>query len=239
MTNDHRASLAARAALGLALLLAGFKAQRSASPPLVSPNASLALSAPMLGAGGRLPRELADTPLGLGMTLTEAKLRLPGLRPDPDLAFAAAPTYFVCDEILLTHNLLLSRAPRTSAFQAAVKTAGLKALEIYVVGREVAAVRGLYDEASGRRTPYASFIARAARRYGRSARSEALRYSDGTEVRYTLWRTRDTAVIAGETAASGNRVLARYIYLIDGPLLADSFEKLRRANNAVSAPVTF
>jgi hypothetical protein len=239
MTTDQKAAYAVRAGLGLALLLAGYQAERAAAPPAAPPPPALTLSAAPANVSASLPRELGDAPLGLGMTLTEARIRLPELRPDPTLAFAAPPTYYVCDEILLTHNLLLSRAPSAAAYEAPARAGGLKALEVYVIGREIAAVRALYDEREAGKVPYAAFIARAARRYGRAARAEALRYSDGTQVRYALWRSRDTAIVAGETAEAGGRVLARYVYLIDGPLLADSFERLRRANTAAGAPVTF
>lgn len=189
----------------------------------------------------RLPRDFPDFSLGLGLTLAEARTRLPDLRPAESIAFSAAPAYDICDEIGRTQEYLLmtQQAVPAEAFQAHPRAAGLKTLTLYVLNGSVSAVRGLYDESVSRTVPYLDFVGGAASRYGRPMRAESIRFSDGTRVAYALWQDGRTAILLGETRASGGAILSRYVYFIDDGLLAQSYEAARRRGRNYFDKVTF
>ena len=188
-----------------------------------APRLRLSLTASAADSDGPLPRELEGGAVGLGMTVGETRIRMPGLTPDRSIDFAASPRYFVCDEITATRNYILSRPRDAAALHARPRDGGLGSLEFYALDGTIAASRGLYADQFIRSVPYEDFVARALEKYGRSVRSESLAYSDGTIVRYTLWQNQETTILIGETAVPTEAFVSRYIYFIDGGLLRDSY----------------
>jgi hypothetical protein len=186
-----------------------------------------------------LPRELDGTPLGLGMTLDETLIRLPDLTPDRSLDLAAMPTYYVCDELTVTHNFILSRQRNAVALHARPSRGGLGSLELYALDGAITALRGLYDENDIRNVPYSKFVARALQRYGNASRSESLGYSDGTIVRYTIWQNLETTILIGETIPPKEAPVTRYIYVIDNNLLRESYRAAAGSSPMLSEPTSF
>lgn len=222
-----RARTAARAAALalLALVLAGCRGDETARDADSADRkaAAAAMEAAKAGTPKRLPREFLGVPLGI--SVSEARIRMPDLKPDFFLAFAAAPTYYICDEIGYTHNFILAQGPaRSQAYRVGPGRAGLESLEVYVFNNEVTAVRGVYLDAVSRARPFAEFVSEALEMFGKSTRAEAVQYSDGAKVRYVLWRDQDTAILIGETDAPEGPFRSRYVYLIDARLLNASME---------------
>lgn len=187
----------------------------------------------------RLPRELGEPALGLGLTTAEAKIRLPDLHPAESIVFAAPPTYAVCEEIGRTHDYLLAQSGQAEAFQSRPRLGGLSSLTLFVINNMVLAARGLYDE-TAKRVSYAEFIRRAAAHYGPPARAEALSLSDGTRVMYTVWQDSRTMIVLGETDAPAPSVVrSRYVYFIDGGLLTQSFAAARGHGRNLLDRLTF
>jgi len=183
----------------------------------------LGLTAPRSEGDPPLPRELAETPLGLGMTLAETVTRLPELRPDAEPEFAAPPPYYVCDEILAAREFIRLQPGKAVTLRARPAGGDLGAVELYAFDGAISALRGLYSQDDVKSVPYRDFVARALTRYGSATRSESLSYSDGTIVRYTLWQTPKTTILVGETDVPDEAPVSRYIYVIDGDLLRASF----------------
>jgi hypothetical protein len=202
-----------------------------------APTLSLTLTAD--NAGETLPRELEEEPLGLGMTLEEATLRIPALTRDRTLGFAAPPTYFVSAEISATHLYVLSRPRNAVTLHARPAGGALGSVELYGRDGAIAALRGLYAQSEIRAVPYEEFVARALKRYGNPSRSESSRYSDGTVVRYDLWQNPRTTILIGETDSPKAALASRYIYFIDGGLLRDSYRAARTRGSELSARTSF
>ena len=186
-----------------------------------------------------LPRELDGTSLGLGMTLDETRIRLPDLTPDGSLDFAATPNYYVCDEISVTQDFILSQARNAATMHARPAGDGLGSIELYALDGAISALRGLYLESDVRKTSYGEFVAQAAKKYGISSRSSSWGYSDGTVVRYTLWQNLRTTILIGETDPPKEAPATRYIYLIDGLLLRDSFRAAAGRGPQLGEPTVF
>jgi len=185
-----------------------------------------------------LPRELDGTSLGLGMTLDETRIRRPDLTPDRSLDFAE-PSYYVCDEISVTQDYIFAQARNAVTMHARPASGGLGSIELYALEGSISALRGLYADSDVRSTPYREFVERATKTFGRSVRSASWGYSDGTIVRYTLWQNLKTTILIGETDPPKEAPATRYIYLIDGILLRNSFRAAAGRGPQLAEPTIF